>query len=284
MNKKILVTGGLGFVGSHLVDSLVENNDVTVVDDLSTGQASNKNTDSTIYVESVQSYTNYDEESYDIIFHFANSARIARSFEYCEETLTNNYNSTVAICEYIKRTNPNTKLIFASSSTTEYADRYNNPYTFSKVVCDEVLELYKRHFGLNYDIVKFYNTYGSERESLLGEYTTIIRKYKDLFLNEKPMVVYGDGSQRRDFTHIEDTIAALHIIADLPSEGKIYHIGTENAVSILEIAEAFGTTYELHPPREYEVPFVVCKEMNVPGWQPKHNIINYIKEWVDGLS
>lgn len=279
--KKILVTGGLGFVGSHLVDSLVEHNDVTVVDNLSTGDLFNINKQVVTLIQDVEDFVKQSDEEFDIIYHFANCARIARSFEFCEETLLNNYHTTVAICEYIKKTNPDTKLIFASSSTTEFADRLNNPYTFSKVVCDEMLQLYQRHFGLKFDVVKFYNVYGSKRESLLGDYTTIIRKYIDLYEKDEMLVVYGTGAQSRDFTHIDDTVEALHIVGDLPAEGKTYHIGTGSATQILEIARTFRHKYYHAKPRDYEVAFVMCKFPNVPGWKAKHNVIDWITQWRD---
>lgn len=277
---RILVTGGLGFIGSHLVDALVDEHEVHVIDNLSTGSFDNINKKAKTIIGSVEDYCADKSEVFDIIFHFANNARIARSFDYCRETMLNNYISTVEICEYIKRTNVNCRLIFASSSTTEFADRYNNPYTFSKIACDEILELYRLHFNLNYDIVKFYNAYGSDREKLLGEYTTIIRKYKDLYKNKQPLVIYGYGNQRRDFTHIEDTIDALKIITNLNSTGNTYHVGTGKSVSIIEIANAFNWGIVHEAPREYEVDEVYCKTPNVPGWKAEQRLIEHIEEWV----
>jgi UDP-glucose 4-epimerase len=284
-DKRILITGGLGFVGSHLVDSLVKKNHVTVVDDLSTGRIENINMDAVTYVETVDEYIRKNRnEKFDIIFHFANCARIARSFEFCEDTLLNNYNSTVLMCEFIKRKNPHAKLIFASSSTTEFADKFNNPYTFSKVVCDEVLQLYKKHYELNFDVVKFYNVFGSDRESLMGEYTTIIRKFMDAVEKDELLTVYGTGAQSRDFTYIGDTIEALHIVGNLPSEGKTYHIGTGKSTQILEVAQTFKHKYYHAKPRAYEVAFVMCKEPNVPGWKAKTNVIDWITAWKEGCN
>lgn len=282
---KVLVTGGLGFVGSHLVDSLVEQRyDVTVVDNLSTGSWSNRNetvsNQMRYRIMDVVQFCQTSEEQFDIIFHFANNARIARSFEFVQETLLNNYNSTVAICEYIRVKSPQARLIFASSSTTEFVSMFNNPYTFSKVVCDQLLKLYASHFNLKYDIVKFYNTYGSMRESNLGIYTTVIRKFKQQVLDNEPLTIIGSGLQSRDFTFIEDTITALNtIINELEPQEETYHIGTGQAYSINELAEAFQHPTTNIENRSYEVSKVVCQNRNIPNWEPKTNVIEYIKQW-----
>lgn len=282
---KVLVTGGLGFVGSHLVDSLVEQRyDVTVVDNLSTGSWANRNetvsNQMRYRIMDVVQFCQTNEEQFDIIFHFANNARIARSFEFVQETLLNNYNSTVAICEYIRVKSPQARLIFASSSTTEFVSMFNNPYTFSKVVCDQLLELYASHFNLKYDIVKFYNTYGSMRESNLGIYTTVIRKFKQQVLDNEPLTIIGSGLQSRDFTFIDDTITALNtIINELEPQEETYHIGTGQAYSINELAEAFQHPTTNIENRTYEVSKVVCQNRNIPNWEPKTNVIEHIRQW-----
>jgi len=280
-NMNILVTGGLGFIGSHLVDSLIEQNySVTVVDDLSSGEFSNRNAFARNIITGVVKFCKESDKKFDVIFHLANNARIARSFEFVEETLLNNYNSTVAICEYIRTKNPEARLIFASSSTTEFADPLNNPYTFSKFVCDDLLRLYATHFDLKYDIVKFYNAYGSMRESDFGIYTTVIRKFKKLYLENSPLTIVGDGKQQRDFTNINDTIKALNNILKLTeANGEVFRIGTGQTYTINEIAEAFDHKTVNIEERSYEVPLVICKESNVPEWKPEINVIEYIKQW-----
>jgi UDP-glucose 4-epimerase len=280
--SKVLVTGGLGFIGSHLVDRLVsEGHEVTVVDDLSTGDINNRNKKSKpALIMGVVDFckARIYQSKYDFIFHLANNARIAKSFLFPATTLHNNYSSVIYLLEYLKNHSPEAKLFFASSSTTEFTDRYNNPYTMSKYHCDEVLELYRKHYDIDVSIVKFYNAYGSMREKDLGEYTTIVRKFKQLVLENKPLTVYGDGSKRRDFTHIHDTVEALMLLMHMEEHEPVYHIGTGRNWSIAEIAEAFQHPIEYLPDRQYEIKETKAKP-NVPGWQPMADVVSHIDLW-----
>lgn len=277
--KKILITGGLGFIGSFLVDRLLtEGHDIDVVDDLSTGNINNKTIGPTYIITDVTTFCSFDKKEYDVIFHLANNSRIARSFEYPKETLLNNYTSTVSILEYMRMFCPKAKLYFASSSTTNFTDRFNNPYTFSKYSCDELLELYHLHYNIDYSIVKFYNVYGSMREKDLGEYTTVIRKFKKLVKENLPLPVY-DGTRQRDFTYIDDTIEALDMILNKNFNEKVYNIGTGKSYSIQQIADAFDHPI-IHEPekRKYEL-HSTLGEPNIPGWEAKTDVIEHIKEW-----
>jgi len=278
VKKKILVTGGLGFIGSHLVDRLVKSYTVDVVDDLSTGSADNINQEANYYITDVVSFCKNNNIKYDKIFHLANNARIARSFEYVEETLLNNYTSTVALCEYIRRTDSG-HMFFASSSTTEFTDQYNNPYTFSKFVCDDLLEMYRRLFSVQSSLIKFYNVYGSMREKDLGEHTTVIRKFKQQYLQNKPLTVVGNGLRKRDFTSVNDTIEGLELLLYKNEHETDYHLGTGKNVAIIDIAKAFDHPYIQIEDRKYELQDTLCTKQNISGWQPKDSVIEHIKLW-----
>lgn len=276
---KILVTGGLGFVGSHLVDKFIDGgHEVHVVDDISTGKIENRNDKAITFVMGVDEFCHKFNYKYDKIFHLANCARIVRSFEYTEETLLNNYNSTVALCEYIRRTDSG-HLFFASSSTTEFTDRFNNPYTFSKYMCDYLLEFYRTVFKIQNSLVKFYNVYGSMREKDLGEHTTVIRKFKQRVLENKPLTIVGDGTRKRDFTSVEDTIDALNILVNVTSYEDAYHLGTGKNVSIMELATAFNHPMEFIEDRKYELQDTICTKKNIPNWNPTIDVIEHIKQW-----
>jgi UDP-glucose 4-epimerase len=277
---KILVTGGLGFIGSHFVDELLEfNHEVHVVDNLSTGLIENRNDRAVTFIMDVADFCHKFNYKYDKIFHLANCARIVRSFEYTEETLLNNYDSTVALCEYIRRTGSG-DLFFASSSTTEFTDHFNNPYTFSKYMCDHLLDFYKVRFNIPSSLVKFYNVYGSMREKDLGEHTTVIRKFKQKVLENKPLTIVGDGSRRRDFTSIYDTVNALVLLNEYnETYESTYHLGCGINYSILELAKAFDHPYEFVEDRKYELQNTICTKKNVPRWKPFDDVIEHIKQW-----
>jgi UDP-glucose 4-epimerase len=277
---KILVTGGLGFVGSHLVDRFVEiGHEVHVVDNLSTGLLQNKNERATTFIMDVVDFCHKFNVRYDKIFHLANCARILRSFQFTEETLINNYTSTVALCEYIKKTSSGF-MYFASSSTTEFTNQFNNPYTFSKHVCDTLLTFYGQSYNVRNSLVKFYNVYGSNyREKDLGEYTTVISKFKNQYVNNVPLTIIGDGSRRRDFTSIEDTVDALQILLYKEVPGETYHLGTGKNYSILEIAKAFDHPYLFVEDRKYELQNTLCEKQNVPDWSAKTDLIDHIQRW-----
>jgi len=277
----ILVTGGLGFVGSFLVERLVDlKHNVTVVDNLSTGSKQWMIEKDTVdyHIMDVVDFCAINNKPFDIIYHLANNARISMSFEYPKETLLNNYESTIAILEYMRRYCGTAKLYYASSSTTEFTDKFNNPYTFSKFTCDDILELYHLHYNIDYSIVKFYNVYGSMREADLGEYTTIIRKFKQKVEINLPLPVYGPD-RRRDFTSIEDTIDALEIILNQNDQQKVYHIGTGTNYSIQEIADAFDHPIDYQTDKRlYELHTTLSKP-NITGWQAQKNVIDHIKKW-----
>lgn len=280
---KILVTGGLGFVGSYLVDRFIEKgHEVHVVDNISSGLIENRNDKAITFIMSVDEFCHKFDYKYDKIYHLANCARIVRSFTHTEETLLNNYVSTVALCEYIRRTGSG-HLFFASSSTTEFTHMFNNPYTFSKYMCDHLLEFYRTVFKIPNSLVKFYNVYGGMREKLLGDHTTVIRKFKQKILDGEKLTVIGKGDRRRDFTSIEDTVDALEILAYLDEYEEAYHLGVGKNYSIMEIAKAFKWPIEFVEDRQYELQDTLCTKQNVPGWKPKSNVIDHIKQWRNTL-
>jgi nucleoside-diphosphate-sugar epimerase len=121
------------------------------------------------------------------------------------------------------------------------------------------------------------------REKDLGHYTTIIRKFKQLYLEKKPLTIIGDGTRRRDFTSIEDTINALIVLSKLENHEVSYGVGTGKSYSIYEIAKAFNHPVEYIEDRKYELMDTLCAYTSIPNWKSKHDVVEHIKNWKENL-
>ena len=273
----ILVTGGCGFIGSHLVEKLLDQGFfVTVVDDNRAG---------THYIE----HENVEYHKCDVmhfnphhasieppsaIFHLANSPRIRRALEYPTETITNNIATTCAVADWARVFN--CKLFFATSSSTQYIESQENPYTFSKVCCESVLQLYRKLYSLDYVLMYFYNVYGP-READYGEYSTVVRKFKMDYLQGKPLTIYGKGDKERDFTHVDDVIQGLlQLIVD-PGLPSVAHFGKGEPKTISSIANAFGSPVVHTFDRKGEAQRTCCE---TPYITCPNDVHKYIKQWV----
>ena len=147
----VIVTGGCGFIGSHLTKNLLDNGFcVTVVDDCRTGKVFLDHNSVEYHTCDVVDFNPHlnSIEPPSAIFHLANSPRVRRALEYPTETITNNINTTCTVADWARIFN--CKLFFSTSSSTQYVESQGNPYTFSKVVCESVLDMYRRLYALDY--------------------------------------------------------------------------------------------------------------------------------------
>lgn len=243
MNKnKIIVTGGCGFIGSNLVNELCknENNQVIVVDNLSTGKKKNYN-DLAEYIYKdiniVFSDKKYEKalKNVSTIFHLAALARIQPSFDSPQDTFVNNVNGTFIVCEYARKNN--IKVVYAGSSSF-YAGPHLNPYSFTKWVGEEICHLYNKIYNLDVNIARFFNVYGPNHLKT-GPYATVIGIFEEQYCNKKPLTVTGDGKQRRDFTHVFDICRGLISMSLIKGNSEIYNLGTSKNYSINELALMF---------------------------------------------
>jgi len=273
----IIVTGGCGFIGSHFVANLLDQGFfVTVVDDNRTGNVYFKHANVEYHKQEVSTFNPHHAtiEPPSCIFHLANSPRVRRSLEYPSETITNNIATTTAVADWARVFN--CKLFFATSSSTQYAEAQENPYTFSKIMCEQLLYLYRRLYSLDYVLLYFYNVYGPG-EADYGEYSTIVRKFKQDYLEGKPLTIYGTGKKERDFTHVHDVVQGmLQIMAD-PNLPPTAHFGSGDPKTISSIAEAFGHPVVHTFDRRGEAKRTYCSE---PYIECHNNVHNYIKQWV----
>jgi len=280
----ILVTGGAGFIGSHLCKRLVKNEEDRVysIDDYSMGSVKNE-------VENVlyEHHGTYDpiEKSFvlskikpDIIYHLGEYSRVEQSFKDVDIVLKSNVTGTQMILLYALK--HNAKLIYAGSST-KFANEENyiqSPYAWSKAKNTELVKKYGEWFGLNYAITYFYNVYGPGEISE-GEYATVIGKYKTLMKKEKELLVTLPGTQKRNFTHIDDIIDGL-ILVGKSGFGDEYGIGSQDEFSILEITKLFGGNVINLPAKlgNRMSAKVLTKKTEALGWKPKRNLFDYIEK------
>ena len=281
-NKTILVTGGAGFIGSNLCERLVKDNHVLSLDNYTTGSRDN-------HVEGVRYYygstatgisETIDRMDVDIVFHLGEYSRVEQSFEDYDTVYHSNMIGTRNVLEFVKRTGA--KLIYAGSST-KFAyphDGYiQSPYAWSKKTNTDLVMRYGEWFGIDYAITYFYNVYGN-REIEDGKYSTLIAKYKKLVLEGKPLPVVMPGHQKRNFTHIDDTIDALMLIGEHGS-GDEYGIGSLSSYSVLEVARMFSDEIEYLPERKGNrlTAEVVSDKTRLLGWLPQRTLETHIEDF-----
>ena len=279
---RILVTGGAGFVGTNLIKQLLEEgHDVTSVDNYSTGKKENHITGCTYIEGDISQHTNIKKynKPVDIVFHMAAIARIQPSFERPEDYINTNFNGTFNMVKYCVKNN--IPLIYAGSSS-HHSGKFKNPYTFSKDLGEEIIQLYQKHFGLKASIARFYNVYGPYQLTE-GGYTTLIGRWMSNIKNNLPCEIYGDGNKKRDFTHVEDIINGLISIMKQKSYGNIFEFGKGKNYSVNEVAKMFEIVpmYKENKPGEAQetlADYSLAK--NKLGWEPKKDLKTWINTFI----
>ena len=283
---KSLVTGGLGFVGSNLVDMLVDLGDeVSVIDNLSSESSSfdYRNEKANYIIGNVQEIDKYFEShNFDRIFHLAAEARIQPSFERPLSYFNSNMMGTAAVCEFA-RTSGCKSLVYATTSSKNHGTPYLTPYTFSKVAGEGILKTYAECFNLNCGMATFFNVYGP-REPKKGEWATVVAKFSRQWKEGDQLSVVGDGQQTRDFTHVYDICKGLIDISEKNNKGDNFDLGRGTPISILDVAN-FWTNGDLSrinfvPLRKNEGNHTLCdveKTYTELGWKAQNNLIDWIK-------
>lgn len=293
---KALVTGGAGFIGSNLVDTLIDMNwEVVVIDNESAecnekfywnNKASNHKLDICDYENTRNLY-----DGVDYVFHLAAESRLQPAIKNPILAVTKNVVGTCTVLQCARESGVK-KVIYSSTSSAyglnkypNYEDDSNdclNPYSVSKVSGEELCTLYTKLYGLKTIILRYFNVYG-ERSPTTGQYAPVI----GIFLRQRdagePLTIVGDGEQRRDFVNVKDVANAnlMAALANLEDEyyGQVYNIGNGENISILEIAQMISDNYIHIPPREGEAKTTLAnidKAKNTFGWIPKLNV----KQWL----
>ena len=281
---KILVTGGAGFIGSHLCEELVKNtnNSVYSLDNYSTGKKEN-HINKVIYVQGdTKNIEDLIDCNPDIIYHLGEYSRVEQSFNDIEKVWSSNKDGIFAVLQFCRKFG--SKLVYAGSST-KFGDgglgRSQSPYAWTKASNTELVENYGNWFGIKYAITYFYNVYGG-REISTGKYATLIALFKEKYKNGEPLTVVSPGTQLRNFTHIDDIISGL-IMVGKKGDGDNYGIGCSQSFSILEIANIFDTEIKMLPEREGNrmSSQVVCSKTKKLGWSETKSVELYIKNIIN---
>ena len=275
--KTVLVTGGAGFIGSHLCARLAEQGHrVISLDNYFTGSKENH----VAGVEYREGHTKdigrFIPEVPDIIYHLGEYSRVEISFT--EPALVWDLNSagTFGVLEYWRKRG--CKMVYAGSST-KFADgglgRDQSPYAFTKASNSELVRNYAAWYGLPYAIAYFYNVYGPGERA--GAYGTVVEIFRQITLNGEKLPINAPGTQRRIFTHVDDIIAGLLLVGE-SGEGDEFGLGSEDSYSILELAKLFQAEIEMRP----EVPgnrmdaALDTTKARLLGWRARHTLPEYI--------
>lgn len=280
-DKTILVTGGAGHVGSHLIELLVADpkNRVISLDNYFNGSRDNHIPGAEYREGHTKNIVTLVPESVDIIYHLGEYARIASSFEDVEQVYDMNIAGTFAVVEFC-RTRKVGKLVYAGSSTKfaiEGNGRHQNPYSFTKATNVDLINDYGAWYKLPYAICYFYNAFGP-REVAEGKYATVIARFAALHKRGEPLTIVGDGKQKRAFTHVKDLARGIVMVGER-GWGDGYSLGNTKSYSVHEIAQAFGgpiTFVEGYSGRqESENDLTKASQL---GWNATVDVMDYIDE------
>lgn len=285
MSKTILVTGGAGFIGSHLCERLSrEGNRVISLDNYFTGTREN-------HVEGVEYREGHTKdiavlvpETPDIIYHLGEYSRVHASIEEPALVWDMNMVGTQAVLEFARQ--KGSKLVYAASSTksesTHVASggegRDMSPYTWAKATNVDLITQYGAWYQLPHAIVYFYNVYGP-RERAWGNYGTLIETFRQNYIEGRPHKVNAPGTQTRAFTHVGDTVEGIILVGETGS-GDGYNISSKDVHSIVEVAEMYGGDIEMNPQTKTSRSSVADDTSKIEslGWKQQHSLKNYIEE------
>ena len=269
MKKYLVITGGAGFVGSNLINLLIKktNFNIISIDNYSTGLKKNHISNKRIkYLKSntknISKVLNNFKNKIHSVFHFGEFSRIYQSFLKMNECLESNVIGTNAVFNFCLSNK--IKLIYSATSASignSGLDRNLSPYAFTKAKNLEMLENLKTWFKFKYEIIYFYNVYGSKQIST-GSMATVIGIFEDQYKKKEPLTVVKPGTQTRRFTHINDTVEAC-FYAWKKNKCQHYSISNRKSYSIIQVAEMFNSKIKFLPSRAGERYASALTDMNL---------------------
>lgn len=291
---KSLVTGAAGFIGSNIVDYLLEQgHKVVCVDNESSDAHDNPywNSNTTNIRGDIRDYTLMSSAmvGVDYVFHLAAEARIQPSIENPINAVSINDLGTATILQCARESNVK-RLIFSSTSSaygmnespnveTQIPDPLN-PYSVTKLNGENLCKMYNSLFGLKTTILRYFNVFGPN-QPVRGQYAPVIGIFDRQKSNGEALTIVGDGSQRRDFVYVKDVARANYLaaISDL-DETEVFNVGTGKNYSVKEIANAISDLQTHIPEREGEMKITLANVDKIEkylGWKPEVDVMNWIE-------
>ena len=295
--RRVIVTGGAGFIGSHLVDKLVEQGiEVIIFDNLSTGDINNLNPKAK-FVEQVDlcslgTYNKSDFDGVDTIFHLAASTSVQESIKQPLKYNRNNINSVLNILTAASSIDSVKRVVFSSSSSvygdakTPTSENHSlnplSPYALNKLMGEQYCKLFSDIYDLDTVCLRYFNVYGDRMND--NGYKLVFPIFKEQMLNDKPLSINNDGEQRRDFIHVDDVVNANILVAKHKSNfnGDIYNVGSGTNYSVNEIADMFGgeKQYGNKVIEPFETLAEIAKIDLDLDWRPKGDLKKWIKNYM----
>lgn len=244
-DKTVLVTGGAGFIGSHLVDALTPHNEVRVLDNFSSGDRANLPEDVTVVEGDIRDPIALQRAArgVDIIFHHAAVVSVSRSVDAPRRSNDTNLDASLLVLEQARQ--EDARVVVASSAAvyghpdelpvSETASTEpTSPYGIQKLALDQYTRLYEDLYDLQTVALRYFNAYGPRQQ---GPYSGVISTFLEQARAGEPITIEGDGEQTRDFVHVSDIVRANLRAATTEDTGEAYNIGTGTRTSIRQLAE-----------------------------------------------
>lgn len=297
--KKALVTGGNGFIGSHIVDALVNNeefDEIRVIDNQSAGSHDkfyfNRSSKVMNWVFDIGDYDLIKDlfKDIDVVFHVAAESRIQIATNNPTLAAKTNTTGTCNVLQAAREAGCDRVIYSSTSSAYGKNDSISlketmpndclNPYSVTKVAGEELCKMYTKLFGFKTITLRYFNVYG-DRQPLKGQYAPVIGLFLKQKEQGKKMTVVGDGLQTRDFTNIKDVVEANMLAMDVKEGfGEIFNIGTGKSYAILDLVKMIGGSYKHIPERIGESKHTRAnnsKAKKILGWTPKLSLKDYLK-------
>jgi UDP-glucose 4-epimerase len=291
---KYLVTGGAGFIGSHLVDALIaRGDDVTVIDNLTTGRRENLNAKAAFVEADIRDLQKILPHFKNVsgVFHVAARARVQPSIADPLEPNDINITGTLNVL-WAAKLNGVKRVVYSSSSSVygeqptlpleeEMTPRPMSPYALQKWAGEEYCKLFSKVYGLETVSLRYFNVYGP-RMIPTGAYATAIQIFLENLKRDEPITIFGDGEQTRDFTHVKDVVKANLLAMESQSvgTGEILNITSGKNYTVNQIAKMVGGPVVYAPPklepRHNHASNALAKKLL--GWEPGESLPNAIPE------